>query len=177
MTMERPKDIRRGGEVGERAMPGWEDSDEYYTELRYRYLKQMMSEYDISLGKDSKVLEIGSGNGLLLEKMKRDGFNVVGVDARPRAQKDTPQAAARAEQLPFADDTFDLVISSRVFDDTVYEQDQSAMMTDIRRTLKVDGKYIGLTEHIFEVPSGLKLVSKPENITTGVVYKKESNAD
>jgi len=46
--------------------------------------------------------------------MLKQGYNIVGVDGRPRHSGELPIALARIERLPFADGTFDALISSAV---------------------------------------------------------------
>jgi SAM-dependent methyltransferase len=64
----------------------------------------------------SKVLEVGCGDGECLRELRRAGVDVVGleVDARKVATANAaglPVQQGDAEVLPFADGTFDLVIS------------------------------------------------------------------
>jgi ubiquinone/menaquinone biosynthesis C-methylase UbiE len=65
--------------------------------------------------KMEKVLDIGTGSGIFAEAFARYGLNVTGIDLQvpmvKAARRFVPQAhflVAASENLPFADDSFDL---------------------------------------------------------------------
>jgi ubiquinone/menaquinone biosynthesis C-methylase UbiE len=65
--------------------------------------------------KMEKVLDIGTGSGIFAEAFARYGLNVTGIDLQApmveAARRFVPQAhfqVAASENLPFADDSFDL---------------------------------------------------------------------
>jgi len=93
------------------------------------------------------VLDVGCGQGLDLIGFARGGANVTGIDLTPRhvelanrhlAALGLPGAAivGDAEQLPFADDSFDVVTSNGVLHHT---PDMAAALREIRRVLRPDG--------------------------------------
>ncbi|OGJ02200.1 hypothetical protein A3G98_02100 [Candidatus Nomurabacteria bacterium RIFCSPLOWO2_12_FULL_37_8] len=93
--------------------------------------------------KNLKVLEIGSGNGIFLDFLRKKGVNAVGLDVRSGGYG-SPQVAARIEQIPLKSDEFDLVLSlGNVFDQMVYDQDHDLMIREIYRVLKPKGLYLG----------------------------------
>ena len=123
----------------------WEEvtKTEERAEKDLDFLEGVLKSVNFELKEDSKVLDVGSGKGLFMEAAKKRGMNIVGVDARPRGPGTEPQVAARIEQLPFADATFDLALSTGIFDKDVYLQDQKTMLEEIARVLKPGGIYIG----------------------------------
>ena len=155
-------------------MEGPEDSTEMNVRLRYRYLKQALQELGVTLDTNTKVLEVGSGNGLMLQQLKKDGVDAVGVDIHPRGENENLQVNAPIEQLPFADGSFDIIVSTQAFDAALYDQDQGKMGSEIVRVLKIGGLYVAFAEMMDEVPSGLTIVSDYMNRGTAAVYKKES---
>ena len=120
----------------------FEDMDETAA-LSWISIKSHLERIGLFPSPNPKILELGSGNGIALEEMKKEGLDAVGVDLRPRSDKDVVQVAARIEQLPFADESFDLIYSSSVFDDDLYKQDQRAMLEECARVLKKGGLFVG----------------------------------
>jgi ubiquinone/menaquinone biosynthesis C-methylase UbiE len=93
------------------------------------------------------VLEIGCGEGMLLAALA--GRNKYGVDPsvhalrRARRRSAAEYAIARAEELPFAEGHFDLVVTVGVME---HFQDPDAATAEIRRVLRPSGRYIALIE-------------------------------
>ncbi len=116
---------------------------------------------------------MGSGNSVFLDYLKKEGVNAFGVDARPRGNKESPQVLARIEQLPFPNESFDVIFSSAVFDSTVYTQDQQLMLEEIKRVLKHGGIYVRTdTETSLLPPKGLNLIKDNSIYQLETVYQK-----
>jgi len=98
---------------------------------------------------DGCVLDLGCGTGVLLQKLAHrfPQAKLVGVDstaamlaiARQRLPPRALLHLACAEQLPFADDSFDLVVSSSMFH---YLPRPLAALAEVRRVLKPQGKLV-----------------------------------
>ncbi len=102
-----------------------------------------------------RVLDVGCGTGLLLRELARrlpGGASLTGVDAAPEmieqaragaADEPAPQRPAYldgvAEQLPFPDESFDLVISTTSFD---HWADQGTGLAECRRVLAPGGHLV-----------------------------------
>jgi ubiquinone/menaquinone biosynthesis C-methylase UbiE/uncharacterized protein YbaR (Trm112 family) len=98
--------------------------------------------------KARKVLEIGSGTGNFLALAANRYEQVIGIDigmrwlhvSRRRFLDQNlpvpPLVCCCAEHLPFADDSFDLVVSSATLE---FVKDQERVLAECARTLKNDG--------------------------------------
>lgn len=102
-----------------------------------------------------KVLDAGCGGGRNLFYFLRNGFGVFGVDPDPRAVAAVKELSATlapanpldnfivcpAEDLPYNDGAFDLVISNAVLHFAKDEQHFDAMLRSMFRVLKPDGYF------------------------------------
>lgn len=95
------------------------------------------------------LLDLGSGTGVLLRSLsaRAPGVTLVGLDrslpmlsrARSRELPGLGVVAGSAEQLPFADQTFDWVVSSSVFH---YLRQAGAALAEVRRVLRPRGRLV-----------------------------------
>jgi ubiquinone/menaquinone biosynthesis C-methylase UbiE len=94
-----------------------------------------------------RILEIGCGEGQLLAKFA--GQKRYGIDPsiqalmRAKARSGAECAVARAEELPFPSDSFDLAISVGVME---HFADPASATAEIRRVLKPGGRYVVLIQ-------------------------------
>lgn len=92
-----------------------------------------------------RVLEVGCGEGALLAALP--GAHKFGVDpsvralSRARSRADVNCSVARAEELPFPRESFDVVVSVGVME---HFEDPDTATTEIRRVLAPSGHYIAL---------------------------------
>jgi ubiquinone/menaquinone biosynthesis C-methylase UbiE len=127
--------------------PGFfQDLDQYHFEKLHHLLR--LVPFDGMRGK--KVLEIGCGAGTDLVRFARGGAEVYGVDVAESAIELAGKnfaieglaadlRVASGEQLPFPDDTFDLVYVHGVIQ---YTADDRAMAAEARRVVKPGGLVI-----------------------------------
>ncbi|MEO8513645.1 MAG: class I SAM-dependent methyltransferase [Ignavibacteria bacterium] len=122
----------------------------------------------------SDVLEVGCGAGHILERITKG--KLTGVDISPvqiaRASKRLAGKAelilAKAEELPFAERSFDRVLCTEVFEHVL---EPELVLMEMKRVLKDDGiislsipneKLIILTKNIL-LKSGLRRVLEPKD--------------
>ena len=97
-----------------------------------------------------RVLDVGCGSGALLRQMNArlpNALELIGVDpaiemvriARERAEGIEQFIQANAEQLPFEDNHFDLVVSTSSFD---HWRDQLRGLTEVARVLHPAGRFV-----------------------------------
>ena len=114
--------------------------DEYF-ENRYG----MQKIYEIiknSSNQNLKILDIGCGNCQMLDKLKDLGHQVYGLDLSPlRVLKNRKKLKniefGYAEEIPFEDNFFDIVIAQEVLEHVF---DLKKALSEIKRVLKQNGK-------------------------------------
>ena len=165
----RGRDIRKPEAL--ELMKGIEDCDTETNESRFATFKAVLEEAGIPLTAETKILEVGTGSGDFLKHLQDNGLNAVGVDFRPRGHTDGV-AAARIEQLPFADGEFEVVTSTAIFDKGFYLQNHGQMIADIARVLKENGVYLARGEDV-RVPSRiLNRLKKYDGDVPIIIYRK-----
>lgn len=106
----------------------------------------MIAAYGLKPG--MRVLDVGSGKGFLLHDFKEamPGLEVAGIDISPYAVEHTMESVkpfcqvGSAAKLPWADDSFDLVISINTLHN-LYNFDLHAALKEMERVSR-GGKYI-----------------------------------
>ncbi|OVE85450.1 class I SAM-dependent methyltransferase [Natronolimnobius baerhuensis] len=129
-----------------------------YDWLPQRLLLGPHREY-LANGLAGRVLEIGAGNGAMFpfvaEGAATDTLEYHAIEPDPHMRKRAVTAArdaelavdlrdARAESLPYPDDSFDVVISGMVF---CTVQDPEAALSEVTRVLRPGGEFRFL-EHV-----------------------------
>ena len=105
---------------------------------------------EVAVGRPAAILDVGCGTGKLLKSahIRFPGARLVGVDAAAEmvkyAQSSTPDATiefrqATAEDLPFPDDSFDLVFSTMTFH---HWQNQARGAAEVARVLAPGGRWL-----------------------------------
>jgi len=98
----------------------------------------------------SVVLDLGAGAGIIPQmNFKGKAARVCGVDLDPRVV-DNPfldeGIVGNGDQLPYADETFDVVFSDNVFE---HLPDPRAVFSEVKRVLKRGGYFISKTPNRF----------------------------
>ena len=120
----------------------------------FKATQQLLKMCQIAPGK--RVLEVGCGVGMTSWRLAKEyGCTVVGVDLSPemiawsqkRAEREgvadqTEFRVANAEQLPFDDHEFDIVICESV---TAFPEDKGRAVNEYARVTK-SGGYVGMNE-------------------------------
>ena len=100
---------------------------------------------ELTMPTDSKVLDLCCGSGQATGVLVQDFQDVTGLDASPlsiaRAKKNVPQGTyveAFAEEMPFADNLFDLVHTSAALHE-MHPAQLRQILTEVYRVLKPGG--------------------------------------
>lgn len=108
---------------------------------------------DLQVDPEAKVLDLCCGAGQATQELVKHFKDVTGLDASPiaikRAKQNVPQAQyveAFAENMPFSDRSFDLVITSTAMHEMESEQLQE-IIQEVQRVLAPEGQFIIIDFH------------------------------
>lgn len=149
---------------------------EYFKEYRHALYEK------VNLKSKKKILDIGCGTGVITKDiaLRTDGY-VTGIDVdgeklvhARQLVRDIPRITlvkADCQQLPFADDTFDLVVFCLVL---MYVNDKQKAVTEMVRVAKKGGTILATME-----PDYASTVHYPENSALPLFFKnmEEFGAD
>lgn len=143
--------------------------DPYYQRL-YSQLG-IIKDLGYTLQEDAVVLDLGCGNGNLVNAYRKNGYQAYGCDFDFRSDvaesfQDTGiirKIRADIYQLPFEDNTFDFIYSDQVFE---HVTDYSTTLSEVKRVLKPGG----ISLHFF--PSRYKVIEPHVKVPFGSLIKK-----
>ncbi len=139
----------------ERGVAGWSARTRQTTVYEYRFLERL-------LHPGMRVLDVGCGAGRLAEWFKQHGLDYTGVDISQSAVDELRhrgfqvQQANIMESLPFADGTFDVVVTFEVLEHLFAPQ---SCLAEMGRVLKDGGVLLGSVPNIAFLPNRLMLMA------------------
>ncbi len=150
--------------------------DSHYDERQGRiYYGHICTSVSKNLPKGEKLLDIGCGTGLFMQRYLKTGGEVLGLDIsrgmlkKARCRNDSEVAVGTAEVLPFKDNTFDCISSILAFS---YLQNPDFMLDEAFRVLKPGGaiSICTLGRNVFTaiVPAAYKIGEKLKINRVGV---------
>lgn len=116
--------------------------------IRGQFVVNLLKQYQIS--KSAQIIEVGCGGGIFCEYIAKEGYNITGVDLSSGAISVAKEHAsinnltinyqvASVYQLPFADESFDVVMSSDFLE---HIDDLETAIYEMSRILKPNGLFI-----------------------------------
>lgn len=147
-----PLDVQNSYRARYRAMrPGWTTSGEQLEALVRNYLTS-----------DSRVMDLGCGRGGVVELFWKDVKLAAGLDpdipslAEHRAHG-MPVITGRGEELPFAGESFDLVVCLWVLE---HLRAPEMVLNEVRRVLRPGGHFVFLTPNLRNPLLGLNRLGR-----------------
>jgi 2-polyprenyl-3-methyl-5-hydroxy-6-metoxy-1,4-benzoquinol methylase len=124
----------------------YEERGEYHRQLdkNWKYYPvfvhkmRLVRKYLNANARVGKTIDLGCGEGILVEEYRRRGFDIVGLDYNYESDHVIRGDMTR---LSFADESFDLALALDVIEHLSFEQ-QSLALAEIRRILKPGGRAI-----------------------------------
>lgn len=127
-----------------------------------------------------KILDLGCGNGRLLEVLKDKDVDYVGVDNAEKlieiAKKNYPQAkflVGDALSLPFPSDFFDKVFSIRVLPHIPSNEFQFQFLKEVNRVLKPGGLLILTAWYLYGLTNKRNFLLMMKNIFLKIIRRSK----
>lgn len=127
--------------------PGSTMANRFVREKEIEAILATLAAIAADMERHTRVLEVGCGNGTLLERLNDAGYrDVVGTDVLDdfvalASSRGLPFEIRQADvrKLPFDEGSFDVVVSERVLVNLMDEAHQRDGLAEIRRVLRRDG--------------------------------------
>lgn len=114
--------------------------------------------------KPCKILEIGKGNGLVSDYLKKCGFNIKTCDIDSKVK---PDFIADVRKMPFAANAFDFILCAQVLEHLPFTDFQSSLQNIYRITKK--WALITIADYsIFDFFFGIKIIPFIPKITKSI---------
>jgi ubiquinone/menaquinone biosynthesis C-methylase UbiE len=123
----------------------YDDYGSWYDDERIEGYYSFINEIEIDTiskySEDKKVLEIGCGTGIILDRISKSAKDAWGVDLssgmlKKAKEKGLNVKQANATKLPFEDDSFDVVYSVKVL---AHIPEIKKVISEVHRVLRDDG--------------------------------------
>ncbi len=145
-TVEREKKLEELEHKWNRTFVEHKDKIETCLSRRADIITEQVSPWILSEGADMKVgqltmLDFGTGDGQVAEKISKQGISVTGVDVRDYRHQgvEIPFKTFDGYRTPFNDGQFDVVLATNVLHHEAQNQKAEA---EIRRVLKPGGRFV-----------------------------------
>jgi 2-polyprenyl-3-methyl-5-hydroxy-6-metoxy-1,4-benzoquinol methylase len=141
--------------------PNWSYYPTYLAKMKFirHYLRK--------IPKTAKILDVGCGEGVLVEEFANLGYNIIGLD-----QNYSSAFVLRGDirTMPFGSKSFDVILCLDVLEHLSYESQEIAIR-EIRRVLKDDGRVIFSLPNLAHFSSRLSFLLRGKLSRTGDIKK------
>jgi predicted SAM-dependent methyltransferase len=156
----RKGEYARQGEFHRNLNPNWSYYPIYVNKVEV--IDELLGKYQGRLG---RILDAGCGEGVLVEKYARQGWDILGVD-KNYASDLVKEGSITA--LPFEDNAFDTVMALDVLEHLYYNE-QSTAIDELCRVLKPGGTAIFSCPNLAHFTGRLKLMFRGKLLRTAAI--------
>ncbi len=150
----------------------YNDFSNWYEKERHHGYHAMLDRLELDillpLAHDRDVLEVGCGTGLIMRGLEETAGRITGLDISPGMLKEARERGfevveGNAEQLPFDDESFDLVYSFKVL---AHVPDIVKAMKEMGRVLRPGGYLVAEFYNTLSLRRFAKRIGKPGKISS-----------
>ena len=139
--------------------------DSYY--LTYQAKMKLVQDYVHDVPKSWTMLDAGCGEGVLTEQLRKDGYNITGLDLNYASDI---VIQGDITKMPFPDNHFDMVLCLDTIEHLHYS-DQEKAIEELNRVLKQDGILVISIPNLAHFLSRLRFLLSGRLVRTAAIQR------
>jgi ubiquinone/menaquinone biosynthesis C-methylase UbiE len=118
--------------------------DNLRAEIYYNVVQGILDNLGLNpLSSKDQILDVGCGDGTLMKYLTNKGLDIKGVEIFSRKEhKGLDIKICDAHNMPFDDETFNITLSTAIYDPEMYNQDNDKLVKEIMRVTRAPGLYL-----------------------------------
>ncbi len=140
----------RVGDYHKNLDPNWSYTPTYLQKMAF------VSQFIQSLPRAAKVLDVGCGEGVLVEEFRQKGWDIEGLDLNYESES---VRRGDVREIPYPDASFDTVLFLDTLEHLAFE-DQPKALSEINRVLKPSGYLVLSVPNLAHLNSRIRFLLK-----------------
>ena len=140
----------RLGDYHKNLDPNWSYTPTYLKKIRF------VRKFIEDLPKETRILDAGCGEGVLVEEYRSKGYSIEGLDLNYASKY---VRLGNILDMPYSDDSFDVVLMLDVFEHLSFE-DQPKALSEIKRVLRPKGNLLISIPNLAHINSRFRFLLK-----------------
>ena len=131
--------------------------DDVRAEIYYNIVQGILDKMGLNvIGPNDQILDVGCGDGTLMRYLANKGLDVTGVELLKRKEHEGLDVKiCDAHNMPFGDESFNITMSTGIYDPSMYRQDNNKLVKEILRVTRAPGLYLINDGNQPEIPNEL----------------------
>jgi len=129
---------------------------------------KLVEKFFDSVEKNKKILDLGCGEGVLVKKFKKEGYNIVGADFNYESKNVLKRDIL---DTGFDNNSFDVVLCLDVLEHLDFDQ-QILALKEIKRTLKPEGTLVLTLPNLAHFASRISFLFLGRLIRTAIIMER-----
>lgn len=132
---------------------------------------EFIKKYLQRTSKQSKILDAGCGEGVLVEKYQKEGYNIIGLDSNYSSEY---VLRADISKMPFKNGEFDVVLCLDIIEHLNFKEQEKAL-NEVNRVLNNDGSVILAIPNLAHLASRISFLFTGELIRTSTIDRHKGD--
>lgn len=132
---------------------------------------QFIEKYIAKIPKNTEILDVGCGEGVLVEKFRKEGYNIIGLDLNYSSEY---VLRGDITKMPFIDREFDVVLCLDIIEHLNFEEQKNAL-DEVNRVLNDDGSVILAIPNLAHFASRILFLYTGKLIRTSTIERHKGD--